>query len=388
MNKTFTKTLVCAYSVFIISAMMSISTGQLLPYIRDAKGLDYAFCGIVVSMHSVGNLISSFTAGIVPRFLGRKRSMLLFNSCVALSYVLILLGSSKYLIALAFLLTGIARGASSNYLNSEVNNTMPGNAWALNNLHASYAVGALLFPVILMALVNTNPNRWVLACIFMLIMGIISLLLYYLMPISTEVTKGEKKATDFSFLKEKMFYLILFGLFFYLCSEQAVIGWLVTYFKDTGFLKDPLASLTTTIQWSMVLIGRLSVANFSKKVDKRKLLPIMGIGMIVFFVMLLFVRSTVLIIIAIAGFGLSMAGVYPTITSFGGNLMKQYPMCWSFILTGAGLGSILMPTIIGFIADSFGIYTGMCSIVVVVVIQMIFIMLLVNNTKTISKEGK
>lgn len=386
-NNKLNKTLTCAYCIFMISAMMSISTGQLLPYIRDAKGLDYAFCGIIVSMHSVGNLISSFMAGVMPRYIGRKRSMLLFNASVALSYVLILWGSSKYVIALAFLLTGIARGASSNYLNTEVNNAMPGSAWALNILHASYAVGALLFPIILMILVNSNPDRWVYACIFMLIMGIISLLLYYLMPISTDENETSKKEkVDYSFLKDKMFYLVLFGLFFYLCSEQAVIGWLVTYFKDTGFLKDPLASLTTTIQWTCVLIGRLSVAYLSKKIDKRKILPVMGIGSFIFFVFLLFARTTVPIIIAIAGFGLSMAGVYPTIASFGGDLMKKYPMCWSFIITGAGFGSILMPTIIGFIADSFGIYTGMCSIIAVIVIEIAFMLMIVKNTKVAQKE--
>ena len=388
MNNKLNKTLICCYSVFFISAMMSISTGQLLPYIRDAKGLDYAFCGIVVSMHSVGNLISSFTAGVMPRYIGRKRSMLLFNTSVALSYVLILLGSSKYIIALAFLLTGIARGASSNYLNTEVNNAKPGSATALNVLHASYAVGALLFPVILMVLVNSNPDRWTLACIFMLVMGVISLILYYLMPIGSDNSKADNaKTTDYSFFKDKMFYLVLFGLFFYLCSEQAVIGWLVTYFKDTGYLKDPLASLTTTIQWTCVLVGRLSVAYLSNKIDKRKILPVMGIGSFVFFVFLLFARTTVPIIIAIAGFGLSMAGVYPTIASFGGDLMKKYPMCWSYIITGAGLGSILMPTIIGFIADSFGIYTGMCSIIVVIVIEMAFMLMIVKNTSSINKEN-
>ena len=388
MNTKLRKTLICAYSIFMISAMMSISTGQLLPYIRDAKGLDYAFCGIVVSMHSVGNLISSFMAGVMPKYIGRKRSMLLFNSCIALSYILILWGSSKYIIALAFLLTGIARGASSNYLNSEVNNAMPGSASALNVLHASYAVGALLFPVILMALVNNNPNRWTLACIFMLIMAVISLLLYYLMPVSKEESKEEtKKTTDYGFLKEKMFYLVLFGLFFYLCFEQAVIGWLVTYFKDTGFLKDPLASLTTTIQWTCVLIGRLTVAYLSNKIDKRKILPVMGIGSFIFFVFLLFARETILIVIAIAGFGLSMAGIYPTIASFSGDLMKKYPMCWSFVITGAGVGSILMPTVIGFIADSFGIYTGMCSIVVVIVIELAIMLMIIKNTKPIQKEG-
>lgn len=382
MESKFKKTLACAYSIFIISAMMSISTGQLLPYIRDAKGLDYTFCGIVVSMHSIGNLISSFLAGIMPKYIGRKRSMILFNTCLSLSYVLILWGSSKYIIALAFLLTGIARGASSNYLNTEVNTVMPGSAWALNLLHASYAVGALLFPVILMVLVNNNPNAWVYACVFMLIMGIISVILNFLIPISTIDDKNSSKQKgNYGFLKDKTFYLVLFGLFFYLCSEQAVIGWLVTYFKDTGFLKDPLASLTTTIQWTCVLIGRLATAYLSKVFDKRKLLLIMGFGMIVFFIALLFARTTTFIIVAIIGFGLSMAGVYPTVTSFSGNIVNKYPMCYSYILTGAGFGAILMPAIIGFVAENFGIFVGMSSIVVVVVIQMIIILMLVKNNK-------
>jgi len=377
----FNKTVICAYGIFLISAMMCISTGQLLPFIRDAKGLDYAFCGIIVSMHSVGNLISSFTAGLLPKWLGRKRSMILFNLCISLSYVLILLGSNKYIIALAFLLTGIARGASSNYLNTEVNNSMTGSATALNILHASYAVGALLFPIILLVLVGSDPSRWTIACIFMLIMGIISVILYYIMPISEDNKNEVSKTSDHSFFKEKMFYLVLFGLFFYLCSEQAVIGWLVTYFKDTGYLKDPLASLTTTIQWSMVLIGRLVVAYLTKKIDKRKLLPLMGVGSIIFFIILLFSKTTLPIIISIAGFGFFMAGVYPTITSFGGDLMKKYPMCWSYIITGAGLGSIIMPTIIGFIADTYGIYIGMSSIIIVMAIEMAIMLLIVKNSK-------
>lgn len=385
MTKKFNKTLICAYCILMISAMNTTSTGLLLPYIREAKGIDYAFYGIVVSMHSVGSLFSSFMAGVMPRFVGRKRSMLLFNTCIFFSFLLILVGASKYIIAFAFFLTGVARGASSNFLNGEVMSAAPGSAMALNTLHASYAVGALLFPIILMGLVNNNPNRWTLACIFMIIMGIISLIIYYVMPIATEEKKIEKKKTDYGFFKDKLFYIILFGLFFYLCCEQAVIGWLVTYLKDTGYLKDPLASLTTTIQWSCVLIGRLSAAFLSEKIGKNKILPIMGIGQIIFFVMLIFSKTPVPIIIAIAGFGLSMAGVYPTIASYGGEIMKKYPMCWSYVLTGAGFGSIIMPAVIGFLADSFGIYIGMCSIVFVVVVEMFIIIKLINYTKKMSK---
>ena len=51
-------------------------------------------------------------------------------------------------------------------------------------------------------------------------------------------------------------------------------------------------------------------------------------------------------------------------------------MAWSYILTFASLGSILMPSIIGKIAETAGIYYGMSSIVAVVMIDLVFIIVL------------
>ena len=102
----------------------------------------------------------------------------------------------------------------------------------------------------------------------------------------------------------------------------------------------------------------------------------MGIGFVCFFFWLLFSKSTVPIIIGIMGFGYSMAGIYPTTVSFCGRLIQKYAIAWSFILTMASLGSILMPMIIGSIAESAGIAYGMSSIVVVVLIDLVLIITL------------
>ncbi len=67
------------YAVFLLNGMLALSIGSLLPFVRDARGLDYAFCGMIVSLHSVGNLISSFAAGALPVFLGRKKTILLLS---------------------------------------------------------------------------------------------------------------------------------------------------------------------------------------------------------------------------------------------------------------------------------------------------------------------
>ena len=366
-----------SYTVFIINGMLALSVGSLLPFIRDARGLTYAFCGLIVSLHSVGNLVSSFTAGALSALIGRKKSILIFNAFFALSYALIIIGKSPFVLAAALFTTGLARGATSNFCNAEINSLAPGKAWMLNGLHAMFSIGAFFFPILLMVLTTQKASNWIYACWFMLAMGLISWLLYFLMPESGE-NKVEKKknAGGKGFFGEPLFYLCTLTLFFYLCAEQGVIGWMITYFGDTGLLSASLSQMTASVLWIMILAGRLTTAWLTTKVAKEKLLPVMGAGLVFFFLVLILSRSTGLIVFGIMGFGYSMAGIYPTTVSFAGNLIQKYPMAWSFILTTASLGSIIMPSIIGRIAENAGIFYGMSSIAAVVVVDLVFIIVL------------
>lgn len=378
--------LIYSYSVFILNGMLALSIGSMMPFIRDDRGLAYALCGMLVSLHSVGNLISSFFAGAFAMKIGRKKSILLFNACFALAYLLILVSGNTVCLMLAFLMTGLARGATSNFCNTVVNSIAPGKAGIINGLHAMFSIGAFSFPILLMALTKNNPQNWIIACGFMLVMGILSWILYYLTPLddSLEAKSSKEDAKDrntYGFAREPIFYLTIVTLFFYLCAEQGVIGWLVTYFKDTGLLNASLSQLMASIQWIMILAGRLTTAWLSTRVKKQRLLPIMGIGLVVFFVVLITSQSTVGIILGIMGFGFSMAGIYPTTVSFSGKLIQRYPLAWSFILTGASLGSIIMPSVIGRIAEKSGIVVGMSSVGAVVVIDLICIICLTMYVK-------
>lgn len=364
------KQFLCSYGVFIINGMLALSIGSLLPFIRDARGLDYAFCGLIVSLHSVGNLISSFAAGMLPVAIGRKKSILLFNAFFAVSYLLIILGQSNICVALAFFMTGLARGATSNFCNAAINSLAPGKAWIINGLHAMFSIGAFLFPIFLTLLTMTDTENWIFACYFMLGMGILSWILYFLIPVDDDKVVKQDKGGNFGFFQEPLFYLCTATLFFYLCVEQGVIGWMITYFKDTGFLPASLSQITASVLWIMILAGRLTTAWLSTRMPKERLLLVMGAGLVLFFFLLLFSRSTPWIIIGIMGFGYSMAGIYPTTVSFSGALIEKYPLAWSFILTLASIGSIVMPSIIGKIAETSGIFFGMSSIVAVVFIDM------------------
>lgn len=378
-DKTMKTQVTASYTVFLINGMLALSIGALLPYIRDFRGLEYAFCGMLVSLHSVGNFLSSFFAGSFAVILGRKKSILLFNSFFAIAYLLIILSGNNIALAAAFLMTGLARGATSNFCNTTINNLAPGKASAINGLHAMFSIGAFLFPILLTLLTMSQASNWIVACFFMLFMGIFSWVLYLIMPVDESILnkKGKNQGT-YDFFKEPLFYLCTASMFFYLCVEQGVIGWMVTYFKDTGLISENLSQITASVLWIMILAGRLTTAWLSERFNKGTLLRTMAVGLVIFFIILMLSRSTILIILGIMGFGYSMAGIYPTIVSFAGNIIHKYSMCWSFMLTLASMGSIIMPSVIGRIAESAGIIYGMSSIVAVVIIDMILIICLTH----------
>lgn len=387
-DSTKKKQFIMSYIVFLANGMLALSIGSLLPFVRDQRGLDYAFCGLIVSLHSVGNLISGFMAGALPMAIGKKKSIMLFELFFPLSYLIILFGKNNLLLAFAFFATGLARGACSNYCNSKINYIATGVAWALNGLHAMFAIGAFVFPLLLMFITKDSGEMWIYACGFLIVLGVIVCGIYLLIPEEDALNgksdnKSKIKTTSdiFGFFKEPLFYICTGTLFFYLCAEQGVIGWMITYFKDTGLLPPNLAQITASILWVMILCGRLLTAYASTKMKKENLLPAMGFGIVFFFIILILSKSTIPIVIGIMGFGFSMAGIYATTVSFAGKLIKKYSLAWSFILTTASLGSILMPSIIGFIAENISIATGMASIAIALVIDMIFIFTLVRYIK-------
>ena len=265
----------------------------------------------------------------------------------------------------------------SNCCNATVNALYPGNVAALNCLHAAFSAGSFLFPLLLTAFTHYSPRNWVFACILMAALGCLSILLFAIC--FNDYSKRQKKedsshkAKAHGFLKEQVFWAITATLFFYLCAEQGVIGWMVTYFTDTGYISEELSQLTASILWIMVLLGRLCTAYLSEKLDKRKLLPFMGLGFALFFTILLFVRSTVGIVVLVMCIGFFLAGVFPTTLSFSAPIVSRYPLSLSYILTIAGAGAVIMPTVIGYVARRAGIVWGIGTVIFAVLIDFVCI---------------
>jgi fucose permease len=350
--------------------------GSLLPLISKEYGLNNTVSGVLLSAHQIGNLIAGFIAGILPIYLGRKKSIMFLCSFVVMGFLIMIITGNPVLLILGFLFTGLSRGSISNFNNTMVNEVSNSSPAALNFLHSIFAIGALSAPFLVILCTSVAGDYgWKIACAVIIIFAIIAIFLFSKMNIDDITQKKEKAKISYEFLNNKYFWISSGILFFYLCSEAAINGWLVKYFIDSRIMTTEYAQMLASLLWVVILAGRLTCATLGAKISKKAILLTTSIGTAIFYMLLLYTRNLTVITIAIMGLGFSMAGIYPTTVSNVGNIIKAYPMSMGVLLMIGGIGAIIMPIITGALSDAYGILAGMTAIVFAIIFMLLCVIL-------------
>jgi MFS transporter, FHS family, glucose/mannose:H+ symporter len=366
--------LLCCFFVFAVNGLYGMILGSLLPLISSTYHLNNTLSGGLISAHQVGNLIAGFIAGVLPLYLGRKKAVIFMCSFVIMGFLIMILTGNPVLLILGFLFTGLSRGSISNFNNTLVNEISNSSAAALNILHSIFAIGALLAPfLVILSTKLAGDFGWRLSAIVIILLALLSMLLFSRMDMDESVRTKQPTDKSYAFLKERKFLIGAGILFFYLCIEATINGWMVKYFIDSGIMSIAYAQILASLLWVVILAGRLTTAFIGNRISKKTILTILSTGTVLFYVLLLSTRNSTTITLAIMGLGFSMAGIYPTTVSTLGSTIKTYPMSMGVLLMIGGCGAILMPLITGALADLFGVLAGMSAIILATLLLLLFV---------------
>lgn len=375
------------FYVFFVNGIFAMVMGSLLPLISREYGLSDTLSGSLISAHSLGNLAAGFVAGILPLYLGRKRSIVMLSSFVVIGFTLMIVTGSPLLLLVAFLFTGISRGSVSNFNNTMVNEVSDSSPSALSFLHSVFAVGAILAPILVIFSTKiAGDNGWRLSAMIIVVLTSLSVFFFSRMEMKEKVAVKEGKK-GYEFLKSQVFWVHAGILFFYLAGEATINGWIVKYFVDADIMSIGYAQGLASMLWMAILAGRLAVSFYGDRIKKETLLLVTTTGTVLFYFLLLSTTNVTLITIAIFGIGLSMAGIYPTTVSKVGKTIKDFPMAMGVLLLLGGVGAIVMPILTGALSDAFGIYAGMSAIVVVLIMMMVLVVLSILQGRKAKADG-
>lgn len=346
-------------AAFLISGVSAISSGVIVSLLQENLGFSYGITGLLLALMNTGNLLAGFATGILPEKIGMKRTMMFLTGGYALGYGIATFSGWVALLAAAFFLMGVGKGSVINFCTILVGNNSDNRTKGMNIMHGCYALGALLCPFLVAwaAALHARLPMALLSGLGILLWG-----LFMVLP-TEESNKGRsKKETDRSFLKSRKFWILTGLIFCQNAVEISVTGWMVTYFKGSGILSGVFSAYTVTVMWTATLLVRLFIAFVFPIRNSGAAMVRMAAGCTAFYFALVMAKGSVGAIGLLFLFAAAMAGMNPTAVAAAGSMTSVASM--GIMLPAASSGAILMPWVIGMVAERAGIGAGMaCNLV-------------------------
>ena len=348
MNEQKTRLRNAGFVTFFFSGICAISSGVVVSLLQEQYGFAYGMTGTLLSLMSIGNLLAGFLTGVLPGVLGLKPSILLLTIGYTVGYGIMGFTGAEVLLAAAFFLVGVAKGSAMNACTILVSDNSADRTRGMNLMHSCYACGALLCPFLIAAAARVSTIDW-------------------------------------SFLRSGRFWLLTGLLFCQNAAEQSVTGWMVTYFKGSGIIAGTLAAYTVTVMWGATLVARLLIAFVFPFKSPRKAMVVMAVTCTLFYVLLMRADSQPAAILLLFAFAFAMAGMNPTAVASAGRMTSVTSM--GIMLPAASSGAILMPWVIGRVAERAGLAAGMAMNIVPCVGLIIFSILVERLSEQESEKS-
>ena len=218
--------------------------GSALPSIKAEYHISYQVGGWMMSAQQIGYLAMGIGVSLAARRFGAKFTYLFFGALAFVGLAIMMVSGNPVLLIFAMLLTGICKGSTANIGNQITSMVSNNDSSLLNLAQAFFAVGACAAPLIMMVC----GTSWRMAFGITIAIGIISLLHGVRTQIGPDAFCVQEPTgkTDWGFLKQGIFWICSVLLLCYLAFEASVIGWLVTFFIDSGAADAQTAQLLAT----------------------------------------------------------------------------------------------------------------------------------------------
>lgn len=391
------------YLGYILSGAVITIFGAILPHLIEEEQLNYAVAGGLISILAIGNFCASIIYPLAKRHFSHRAVVVAITGFSPILMFLLTIHPPVYFMYVLVFVLGITKGTVTIISNLAMNVATNSSTKYLNILHTTFAVGAFASPFIMAALLALG-FPWRIIMYILCVSGAIFPLNYWTMdyrmleePQLSAVNADDHHADGHAaadpaaqgsdetcmeqaqpagapklqnLLTNRSFLIITFIMFMYVGFENTVNGWFVTYLKDTGVMTSALATAMVSVTWIMMMAGRMGTAQFLQNINKLWIILVSALIDFVAIVLLVNTHTATMAAIIIAVLGLGMSAIYPTTVAAAGPIIEGSTMGLSLLTGISAIGGIVVPQIIGILADQVGIGGAMVTVVLTVGIML------------------
>jgi len=347
-NLSLTVVALLPFAFFIAYGVMSIPSGLLIEKYSDKKVMIAAFLVsftgallfalypnylvAVVSLFLIGTGMAMLQVAINPllREVGGEEYFA-FNSVLGQLFF----GAASFLspLAYSYLVLNLGSSEADNFLLRTLETVVPPDLpWI-----SLYWLFALL-SLVMVAVIAASP---------------------FPMVERKEEEKIGALETHLELMKNPMVWLFFLGIFAYVGSEQGVANW-ISEFLSTYHGYEPQTTGASTVSWfwGMLTAGTVLGLLLLKVMDSRNVLILFTFGAMISLTAALF-GSGEAALFAFPAVGFFAAVMWSVIISLALNSVTEHHGTFSGILVSGIVGGAVVPLIVGFLGDEFGLRTGM-----------------------------
>lgn len=373
------------FLIFFVISFLTNILGPLIPDIIDSFDLSLALAGFLPFSFFIAYGVMSIPAGfLVERY--KEKRIILVAFMVAFIGALLFATISDFSAALASLfLIGLGMAMLQVAINPLLRVSGGEEHFAFNSVMAQLIFGLASFVspqvytylvlnlqdysgegnAIIDALARVVPADlpwislyWVFAVTTLVMILIIAAGKFPKVELKEEEKAGVKESYAQLF-KNKFVILYFFGIFAYVGSEQGVANWISKFLATYhGYDPQTVGADTVSYFWGLLTAGCLLGLLMLKIFDSRKVLIWFSCAALASLTLALFgPGKTVLIAFPLVGFFASV--MWSVIFSLALNSVEKHHGSFSGILCTGITGGAIVPLIIGWLGDMFGLRFGM-----------------------------
>lgn len=363
---------ISVFAGILLFGISMVMIGSVLPLLKSRLGLSDIVAGGLFSILPFGLLIGSISFGPISDRYGYR--WVLFTACLflAIGFMGIAHALSIWLLRLSIFLFGVGGGVINGATSALISDLSSDNKKIanLNLLGVFFGLGAFLMPFILSIL---NENSYIIAidivAFISLLIAILFLSISY--PIAVEKEKITFKLVPV-FIKNRLFLIICFFLFFQSAFEAIVNNWSVFYFTQHLQVEQYQALIALSFSVLGLTFMRILTGGVFRNISSHKLM-IVSIVFLSVGTACLFIQSDLSFYINTFGLFLIGAGLspgFPVMLGLIGNLYKQISgTAFSFAMLIALTGNIIINYITGVLVQNHGIKVFVYVILMAIVMM-------------------
>lgn len=350
--------LLIALLSYVFYAILATEIGPALPEISLEFKLSEAIVGVVAGLQSLAGILAVI-GGFLSDVFGRTRFISISLGIIGIGALSLSSSPIVWMIGLSFFIMGTGFAFFEASVNAFISNLFSEKrGMSMNILHIGWSVGSTAGPLLAAMAIITYSN-WRLG--YLLIVPIIltfSIIFGIFIPRASN-TSSEKEKVEVEYRASKMRILIsalptFLASFLLMSSKLGMNTWLPYILRDQGGTLIE-ASLTISMFWMLIGVGRLIWAPFVDKLGYWKTVTINSLGSLILLILATLPFPLYIKMMFYSATGLLLGPIYPTLLACGAARSPEISGAIVGTIYAFGtLGTVFSTIVIGFTIEMLG----------------------------------